>query len=438
MIMQWLSWLNCGIFALALLLSLTGGIFWLKQSRKIISEDPVLKESGLPKNSFELPNQVYLKIGEPLLSLHQAPPVMQLPDLRQQLIYYGRNGRPDALSENGLLHFSFNGTKAMASTRARERLYLIFDRKQPVASYIFSPNNEPSSLWIEAAPLDREAQVNVIMENDKGERILQPESCANFRLPEKEFSRYSGTQWELGSFRVDGTLLARQRARWYGIDRFLEHHGGEESGKCVGKHRIDFGENETLYSVFVNVEDCLIWDQNQWKSISPGRESLNHPLLTIKKIEDKLMTCELWDIEGKGKVLLNLLKSMEPSPVQNIKELQQAFKFVGARTKTQCVFEINEERVTLRPSDWLLLTPKGWKKLETEEEIDDYVQRKLIGTLLVFDKLAREGERQIMKGTLYTPSRNESQLVELPLITERLKASMTHETSKEEEEVGSP
>ncbi len=120
----------------------------------------------------------------------------------------------------------------------------------------------------------------------------------------------------------------------------------------------------------------MIWDNNRWKTAHPGKESLNHPLLVVKKIDDRLIVFELWDVEGKGKILLNLLKSSEPWAMQNTQALQSMFKFLGARTKTQCVFEINNERVTLSPSDWLLLTPKGWKILATEEEIDQYVNVK--------------------------------------------------------------
>ncbi|MCP5507977.1 MAG: hypothetical protein H7A37_06730 [Chlamydiales bacterium] len=51
---------------------------------------------------------------------------------------------------------------------------------------------------------------------------------------------------ELGKWRVDGTLLARQRARWYGPDMFLKRHGGDEFKDVSGKRRIDFGEKATL------------------------------------------------------------------------------------------------------------------------------------------------------------------------------------------------
>lgn len=421
MIDRWLSWLNCTLLGCALLFGVAGVVYWLKQPDEITCGNLRSKQCGLPKGAFELADQAYQQAGESLLALQQAPPTMQLPDLRTQLIYYGKNGRPDAQSQHTLLHFSLNGNnKSVVSIPPEEKLYLAYDRKSVPGRYNFSPNNEKTSLWIEGTLVENEVQVRVTMENDKGDYISEPEAFAQFRLAEKEFMRYGGMTWEIGTFRVDGTLLARQRARWYGMDRFLERHGGEDFKDIEGKQRIDFGENDELYSVFVKTGDCLIWNVNRWKVVMPGEESLHHPLLVVKKIDERLMTFELWDVEGKGKILLNLLKSSEPWAVQNAQTLQHMFKFLGARTRTQCVFEINRERVILRPSDWLLLTPKGWKKLATEEEIDNYVKRKLSGTLFVFEGITRKDERQVMTGTLYSPARHECQSIELALQVKKI------------------
>lgn len=434
MISQWLSWVNCSIAGAALFLCLLGGFFWLKRPAEITCTNPISKECGLPKSAFELPDQAYQQAGELILALQQEPLAMQLPDLRQQLIYYGKNGRPDAQSQHTLLHFSFNGSKNVTSVAPEEKLFLIYDRKSTPGRYSFSPNNEKSSLWIEAKPLDKDVTIQATLENDKGEKITEPENLAEFRLNEKEFARFSGNSWEIGSFRVDGTLLARQRARWFGVDKFLEQHGDDYKDN-IGKHRIDFGENDDLYSVFVKPDDCLIWNENCWKVVLPGEKSLGLPLLVVKKIDERLMTFELWDVEGKGKILLNLLKSTEPWGVQNTQGLQHVFKFVGARTRTQCLFEINRERVMLRPSDWLLLTPKGWKKLTTTEEIDNYVKRKLTGALFVFEGISRKDERQILNGTLYSPARHESQPVELALQAKGAKSS-TGKEGKEGDRAG--
>ncbi len=84
MVYRWLSWLNFSLFGLALVLSLAGGMYWLKQPEEIVCGNLRAKECGLPKGAFELTEGVYQQTGEPLLALQEAPPTMQLPDLRQQ------------------------------------------------------------------------------------------------------------------------------------------------------------------------------------------------------------------------------------------------------------------------------------------------------------------------------------------------------------------
>jgi hypothetical protein len=412
MIKQWLGWVNYCLLAVAGCLILIGCayLFW-RPSEILISETP-LPKTALPKRSFEMSKEAYEAIGEPLLALQFAPLSMQLPDLKRYLIYYGKNGRPDAMAEKPLLHFSFSGNKIVSSVTPGEKLYLLYDRKLNPAQYIFSPGNSPSSLWIEAGAEGNEAQVKVAMQGENGELITEPESNAGFTSPEKEFVRFGGTAWEIGSHRVDATLLARQKARWHGTDLFLTKHGGPEYGDMAGKHRIDFGEGEETYCVYVDVNDALIWENDQWKVVKPGRESLGKPLLVIKKSEDRLKTMELWDPEGKGKITLNLLKSMDAPTSANV---QNNFKFVGARTRTQFVFEIDGQRMLLSPHDWLLSTKEGWIKLQTPDEIDAYVDRKLVGSLFVFDAIEKREDKLSLVGTLFNASRADMQSVEIPL-----------------------
>ncbi len=192
MFIRWLPGLNCTLLGLTLLLGLMGVIYWLKQPKEIICGNVRTKDCRLPKGAFELEENAYQHAGEALFVLQQTPPTMQLPDLRQLLIYYGKNGRPDAQSHHTMLHFSLNGSnKKVVSVSPKERLYLVYDRQSSPNHYNFSPNNEKTSLWIEGSVVDHEAQIQVTMENDKGELIAEPSAFAQFRLPEKEFIRYA-------------------------------------------------------------------------------------------------------------------------------------------------------------------------------------------------------------------------------------------------------
>jgi hypothetical protein len=434
MINRWLYWLNYLILAVIAILCVSMIYIWIAHTDEIAIVDPKSKLSGLPKGSFELPPSAYEGIAGSFLALESAPPSLQIPDLKSQLAYNGRNGRPDSNSENTVLHFTLSGNKKL-TVKPEQKTYLEFEKNSKPARYSLSPNNEKTSLCFECSLQDNnEILVRVTMEDEKGEKVTEPEAFTQFRIPEKDLARVTGEVWEIGTWRVDGTLLARQRARWFGHDRFLEKHGGKSYENISNKQRIDFGENDEIYYVFIQTGDCLIWDDNHWRVIEPGPESLKHPLLVVKKIDDRLMSLELWDVDGKAKIPINLLKSTEPWTANNAQSIQQAFKFVGARTRTQCLFEINKERMVLKPSDWLLMTPKGWRKLDKEDEIDQYVHRKLSGMLFVFEGWTKKEDRQVMQGILYNPSRSEYQTVELAVQQASAKAPTKIAKEKELDE----
>lgn len=432
-----LPWLNCFLFASALLFGAGALIHFITRPPELSTVSVAVHSHGLPKVFFDQGELAYEQLGDGILSLKRAAPTMQLPDLRTQLIYYGKNGRPDAETEKPLLHFSLSN-KDETMTPPDEKLYLIYEGSGSSSRYRFSPKNEKTSLWIEAKPGDNDVEISVAMESEGGERIVEPEAHAQFKLQEKEMNRHTGSNhWDMpGGVRADSTLLVRQKAKWSGGDRFLERHGGNDYAYSIGKQRVDFGEGNEIYSVFVALGDCLVWKDNRWHATPPGKETVGHPLAVVKKLDDRLLNFELWDGEGKGKITLGLLKSSEPWPAQHQNALQGAFKFLGARTLKQSVFEINRERVILSPSDWLLQTSHGWKKLVSSADIDAYVLRKTTGVLFVFEGVSRKDDKQMMTGWLYSPSRHEGQKVELVLnAAEGGKTSPANKGKQEKERV---
>ncbi|MDP1880566.1 MAG: hypothetical protein Q8K60_06475, partial [Parachlamydiaceae bacterium] len=151
MINQWIKWVNVLIIMIAFGICIATGIYWLKKPSHIETSFPTSKELGLPKTAFELPIEAYDEISGPLLSLESQPPALQVPDIKGQLLFYGKNGRPDAQKNYTILHFALtSNNKNIASIKPNEPLYLVFDRSTTPGKYIFSPNNEKTSLWIQA------------------------------------------------------------------------------------------------------------------------------------------------------------------------------------------------------------------------------------------------------------------------------------------------
>lgn len=383
-------------------------------------EESLKKASVTPKSVFSFTDADLERIGSHAFSVKEGTWKMRLPDLRHQLIYQGINGRPDVLKDQTILHFSLAQDKSTKEVLAKTPLYLFFDKKETPPRITFSPENKKTSLWIVGIPRENQVDVELFMLDEKEERVLDPPQFSHFTLQEKETPKGAQIKnWEMGKWKVDGTLLGRQRARWYGKDVFLEAHGGEEYSSALGKHRIDFGEGDEIYSIYVGQGDCLIWGDEMWEVALPGKETLGRALMHVKRMDERLLTLELWDTDGKTKIHLNLLKSQEAFAPQ---ELKKQFKFIASRTRTKFVFEAKGKRVILRPSDWLLLQGGAWKKLESEEEIDDYVARKTPGVLFIFEGLVKKEGRSILKGQFYNATRTQAEAIEIPVLQSSLQA----------------
>ena len=405
-----------GFFLIACLLTAVSFLFYLFRPKEIfiVPRDKKCALKSLPL-SFAQSQEMYENIGAPFLTLNYLPHKLELPDLKSILTFYGMNARPDAILDAPLLHFGMSGSKKPVAVQTGQKLYLAYQRKGSSQGFSFSENNQPTPLWIFAEAEENEALVKVQMQDPEGS-LIEDEEKGLFKLAAKEWIKstpQNGREvWELAKMRVDGTLLARQQARWFGPDVFLEKHGGEEYSHTFGKHRIDFGDGPSIYSIFVNEGDCLVWEEGRWKEVLPGVDSLHKPLLHVRKTDERIMSLDLWDESGHRKVPLTLIKANEMWAKE---ALEREFKFLGARTKSQCVLEVGEEKILLRPDDWLILTQEGWRKLETEDEIDEFVDRKMSGTLFVFDGLVKKDEHQVLIGTLYNPSRTACEQLEMAI-----------------------
>lgn len=410
-----LFFISIGLVAIALFLILGAAI--ISFSRPGVIHVPVITEKQRlpPISGFQQKKEDYDRIEETLLHLNFAPPRMQLPDLRKVLTYHGFNGRPDLQKGGPAVQFSILGSKEFGTIQPGQKLYLQYDKTHSPPRLIFSPDNKETTLWIEVAPdtVNRKGTVRAFMKNESGEIIRNPVVNAEFILDQKEaipFNRPSN--WEIGKFKVDGTLFSRQKAKWWGPDKFLQMHGGAEYEERGTKQRIEFGEGADAYTIYLGEGDFVVWDKDRWISIPAGERSMDKPLLELKKISDRILTFDLWTPDGNNKVVLNLLKSQERWSSQ---QLKQTIKFVAARTHSQYIFEIDQKRMLINPQDWLVKTEEGWEKLDSPTKIDDFVDGQLKGPLFIFDgTVQKEDESTVFMGSFFSPGRAEMETFEIP------------------------
>lgn len=419
---KWINWTSFGLVGLAALIFVLSFFAYLNTPVEADvpcnTHKPPL-ENILPAYFTQPTEKDYDAIGAPLFQAKWSPITLQLPDLRNVLFYYGVNSRPDAKAGAIRLQFGVGpggGTTNMPNTLAAvapgEPLYLVYERGQGAGRYVFSPNNEKTSLWIVAQPEENSAKIQLFLQDEEGRRVQEPAVRMAFNLTQKELARSGPSNWFFGTVRVDGTLLARQKARWFGQDLFLNDHGGDEYANVLQKERIEFGEGSDRYVVYVGPDSCLIWKDNRWQALSSVADTTSYPLLCVKKIEERLLRFELWDVDGKARILLTLLRSTEP---WNPTLLQKDFVFMTARTLSQYIFEIRKERTTLRVNDWFVLTKEGWKRLATPQQIDAYVEEKEPGVLFVLEGIKEKGGMRVLFGMLYNTTRSAKAEVEFPL-----------------------
>ncbi len=407
-----LNWINGALVGVILLLLVSALLFQFMRPSSIEVVEKASEIPKLPKGAFTLKTEDYQAIGPPFLTLKFSPMALQVPDLKRYLIYYGKNDRPDADPANQKMNFGFLGVKGSVSALANQPIYIMYDKNDPKVKYKFSPGNAVTTLWFEAKLMPNgDVSISASMRNEAGEVVHEPPANAEFILKPRSQVRSDTEDKRLGEFRIDGTLLSRQGAKWYGIDKFMERHGGEEYKEMATKQRIDFGTPGNAYSVYVGPDTVLAWIDGKWKEVKPGKDSVKYVILTVNKIEDRIMKLDLWDVDG-DKTSINLIKSMETWVPDTI---QKEFVFIGARTRSQFLFEINKERMTLSPLDWLIKTDKGWKKLTTAQDIDDYVERKISGPMFVFDGVEKRDGKQVLLGTLFNKARTEMKTVEIPM-----------------------
>ncbi len=398
------NWVLIALIALSAILFCSWK--WVKKGEEIPVEYQA-EHKELPKNPFSLAGGDSDLAKGPLKLIHQ-PAELELPDLKEELLFLGKNERPD-VKESGQFYLSLRSSGETKLCRKGRPVYLRYQKSADLTSkgrYSFS--SEESPFWVmPEGESGGSLQLSLFLHDETGKIVVHPQEHQRLTLAKAESA--ARAPFEIGGVRVDGMLFFRQKARLAGRDQFLARHGGEEFADNVGRERIDFLIEDGGYSCFMKPGDLLIWKEGRWQRSEEGQSSAS-PLLHVLKADDKSMQFEIWDVEGRTRVPLTLVRS----PVHELMpDISQEFKFIGAKTWAQFLLECRGARMVLRLGDWLLLTEEGWQKIDSAEKLDAFVDRKLSGALFVLDKWEKREGRQQLLGHLFNRDRTEVQEIEL-------------------------
>lgn len=408
---SYFPWINSGLVVVSLfilLLFLFSSLFFVNPH----FEQPKVskKTSLLPKNAFQRSKESYKQFVGPVFTLNEVAPDLLLPDLRSQINYFGINQRPDSTKETQQLYFSIGDAKNVHSAKPGEKIYL--SKKKGTRGFTLSPNNIPTPLWFVATPQAKGVLIDVFLLGIKNQRVTEPRDRVQFFLPEKKLPAENAA-WNIGNQKVDSTLLFRQKASWRGEDLFLKLHGGQEFNHTINKQRIDFAEGEEgHYFIFAAPGDYFIWKNNQWRAPNEKESTENFPLLSVRKVDERTLTLEVWAVGGKSKMPLTLVRL--PDPMLNQEAVLHSFEFLGARTKVHFMFNVDGVREIVGPGDWFILLNGKWKKMKKAKDVDLYAEGNLIGSLLVINKEQPFNDRKL-SAQLFNASRTNMVEIDLPL-----------------------
>lgn len=378
--------------------------WWFSVPEELCEPVSLPKKEGLP-TSFAMKEDT--PIDQTFIRLKKLSMTLEVPDLRQLLLYCGSSQRPDS-KDRIFLQFAFRTTMQPISIAQGEKIYLRSDAKSRIA---FSEGNSPTSLWFIAKKVGNEAIIELFLSDQNGTIITTPLQAHNFSLPEVALpTTQRVVYWNTPDGTALGTLFRSTPATWYGRDLFLQEYGGEQFAHAKDRERIEFTDGSESYSCYVGVGDCLALIDGRWTEVVPGEESLKHALLQVRTCDAQSLLFDFWDEDGKNRASITLQKS--PTPPFSDADLKM--RIVGAKARKKWITEINNKRELIREDDWLLFVDSKWQKLATIDALDAYVMGQNRGNLLVFEGIQKIEGKSFLVGKLFNEMRNQYISISIP------------------------
>ena len=375
-------------------------------------------------------------------SLKQQSLKIEPPDLRDQINLIIPQQRPD-LSE-GTLYLKFIQTEEFSIVTQNSKIFLqhkvldlplnpnlskvVIDEFEPIdfqkedfskVFYSFSPNNTPTSLWLEIESITsdkKSIKLRTCLQTSDN-LILYSES---FNLTAKV---KSPSEWFIDSFKVDASLLTKQQAVWHGKDLFLKLYGGEEFVHLSDKEKISFIDDEGIsYNCYLGLGEYVVWKKGRWVEPKCEETTQSLPLLSIKRIDNKFIVLEISSPFGLASFNLNLIKY--PIFSEECSVFYKELSYTGLKNWGEAILQTsNGERLILSEGDWLYRSSNNWKILNSLKDIDDYISGVISAPMFVFQKIQRKGGSYLLKGTLFNSSRTYFEDVELSLYQDSISPS---------------
>ena len=206
-------------------------------------------------------------------------------------------------------------------------------------------------------------------------------------------------------------------ARSFAQDLLIHKYGGREYSGWRNKAVLELTRGSATYACFVSAGDYLIYDEGEWRITSRETLKLDRPVAYVKSASGKELEIEAWDEAG----LYPLQVKIEMEKQGHLQLKPEAMPSgIRLRSANQVSCAFGKRRVILKPGDWLLKTPNGWRNLRRAEDIEQYLHHRLKGELLIFDSIEKDQGRSVLRGHLFDETRIQVQPLALPIDAEKV------------------
>jgi hypothetical protein len=350
----------------------------------------------------------YEAIGSGALALRARHALGWISRLADEVTLVAYNTRPDIDSREASILLSLKQGKQQLLLSNGSVLHL---KESDQGKGLYS-SETPTGLWVKPILLENGAVLveagrklvskDGLIGEEKGQFILAQEGG----VP----AQYNPTQQPFA--------LQLKGARCFINDLLIQKYGGREYADRTAKSTLELAAAGP-YACFVAVGDYLLYEEGQWKVVGMEQLKGNLPIAHVKSASAKAIEVEIWDEAGFHPLFYKIPVFQPPRLQLKNEAMPSAIRF---RNAIQVSCALGKRRVILKQGDWLLKSGTGWRNLRKKEEIEEYLNHRLKGELLVFDGIEKEQGRFLMKGQLFDETRTQVLPFSLPIESEKSQA----------------
>lgn len=392
----------CALLGLcAITLGLT--LFWI--AYPLNPQSPAIQKTAQQQTRGKM-KFTYEAIGSGGLALHPQYALGWVSRLADELLLIAYNCRPDTDPREAKILMSLKNGKQQLTLSNGHLLYL----KESEQGKGLQTSDNATGLWVKPLLLD-----NGTVLVEAGRKLTSKEGNSVEEKGQFIVAQQGGIPPHYNPSRQNFAEQIKF-ARGFAEDLLIQKYGGREYSAWKGKTTLLLTAGTKTYACFVSVGELLQFDEGEWHVTALEDVNGDRPLARIKSASAKAIEIDVWDETGFYPLQVKI-EAEHPPRLQLKPEAMPSAIRLRSSAQLSCAF--GKRRVILKQGDWLLKTEGGWRNLRRAEEIEQYLNHRLRGELLIFDGIEKEQGRSVMKGHLFDETRTQVQPLSLPIDAEK-------------------